>query len=1156
MATSVKCARCGADLASGARFCSTCGTASSPALDERRVVTVVFADLTGFTQISERMDPEQVKHVIDRATGRLGVVVERYGGTVDKVIGDEIMAVFGAPEAHEDDPERAVRCAFAMRAELEAMSSDPTMPALTMHIGINTGEVVAGTVGGRDYTILGDAVNTARRIQEAAEPGQILVGDSTKTQTEHSIGYRSLEALSVKGKMAPVLVHEAVTERGLPGRVTLLETPLVGRREEMHLITLAGMMAERDRRPRIVTIVGEAGMGKSKIASEVAIGAQRLNVGVISARSIPYATVSPGFVLEQLLRQVLDIEESDEPAAQVRAALADLDLSSEAEIILAFLGLQPEVAARSTGGAPGAGAVPTMRRSTQACARVIAHSARSHGLTVCIINDLQWAEDIVLDVLESLANQEDAPLLIVALARPSLMDEPPTYLSSSASLVLPLAPLASDRAAEILTALTPELPLATREQIIERAGGNPFFLEELARLARETPRSLSKAVPPTIQAVVAARLDRLPADEKRLLQLASITANVATVEALAAMHGHGIEDVSEIAGKLMNSGLLEITAPGTYRFAQKIVREVAYGSMPKQQRVQAHLSYGDWLLNQPNPRTDELAHTFECASSISVELGDDSTAATEHGRRALIELAMRALERDAATIACELFERALALGDAELPLPARIGYGEALLGTLRHEEAEENLRSALEEARLLGDRTNEGRALRLIGDGLRMRGRIDAAREPILEALSIAKKLGMPGDIIAAERSRGLLDLFSGDYREASSTFTEAIRRAEEIGDRRAQGWALQNLGWTLMVAGRQIDANDAFTQAEKLFSDLDDHEGRGWSMGMRAWSLLMMERLDESVSLMAEVDHLVNERFPGDQANLVMARRIVEILDCYVSIARADLSAAEIKSREILTEPEWHGLNWAHSLAAYPLALSALLQERPDTARGAIERGRAAARVADDPFYLGLYSIAAAWLAMMTGDTDQVQTELASLEDDKQAGRAWRRSSFMIWLRARIEGSVDGLRAASEAISNGAPSEGITVLPVSYLLADLAAALLPLDLDAARTAAIASRRGPNGFEVGRISSLLINARVHLVDGEHREAEEAVAEAIALLDPASYPLAEAQAHALLAEILDSRRDHDRADEAFERAKAFKLALPTDTRQEARDKLRL
>jgi class 3 adenylate cyclase len=171
----VTCARCGAALAIDARFCSTCGAPVAVTLDERRIVTVLFADLSGFTSLAERLDPEQVKRIIDRAFARLSLVVERYGGRIDTVIGDELLAVFGAPESHEDDPERAVRCAFAMRVELEQMRNDPTMPPLTMHIGVNTGEVVAGMVGGRDYTILGDAVNIGRRIQEAAAPGQILV---------------------------------------------------------------------------------------------------------------------------------------------------------------------------------------------------------------------------------------------------------------------------------------------------------------------------------------------------------------------------------------------------------------------------------------------------------------------------------------------------------------------------------------------------------------------------------------------------------------------------------------------------------------------------------------------------------------------------------------------------------------------------------------------------------------------------------------------------------------------------------------------------------------------------------------------------------------------------------------------------------------------
>jgi class 3 adenylate cyclase/Tfp pilus assembly protein PilF len=1146
MAT-VTCARCGATVTDDAHFCSTCGAPVAITLDERRNVTVLFADLSGFTSLAERLDPEQVKLIIDRAFARLGLVIERYGGRVDTVIGDELMAVFGAPEAHEDDPERAVRCAFAMRTELDQLRNDPTMPPLTMHVGINTGEVVAGTVGGRDYSILGDAVNTGRRIQEAAAPGQILVGQATAALTEHAVAYRRIAGIDAKGKALPVEASEAVAERGLPGRVAELETPLIGRREELHLVALAGMLAERDRRPYVVTIVGDAGMGKSKLASEITAGARQRRLLVLTGRSLPYATVSLGFALEQLVRGALEIDEQNPGDVQVRARLTALELGSDVDTLLAFLGLDRDPTAATTGGAPGAGAVPTARRTIDACVRLLAQRARRDGLLVCILNDLQWAEGIVLDAVDALTQQTDAPILLVALARPALLEEPPRYLTAPGSLLLPLAPLSTPRAMEVLAAIAPDTAPGVRDEIIARAGGNPFFLEELARHARDTPGTSPAIVPATVHALVSARLDALPADQRRLLQLASIPGNQVTAEILRALGAPGDLDAS--IEELLAAGSLEHDAGGV-RFRQKLVREVAYASMPKQQRVDAHERYGRWLLERDAP-PDEVAHTFERAALLADELGTPAPSARIHARDALIELATRALRNDSVTSARLLFERALALSDDPLPVPARIGYATALVGVLDIDAADRELAATLAEARTTGDRRNEGRALRLIGDGLRMRGRSAEARIAIDEAIAIASTDGEAVDLIDAERARGLLDLFTGDYREASETFRVALERARATGDARAQGWALQNIGWTMMIRGRQDDAIAAFVEGEAIFAELDDAEGRGWCIGMRAWALLMQERVDESIGLMNAVEHMVTEEFPGDSANLLMARRVVQVLHAYVAVAQGDLVGAERMSREILEEPEWHAQNWAHALAAYPLALSALLQARADTAQEAIERGLDAARVGNDPFYVALYRVATAWLALLRGDTAAALRDIDAITGDDQTGHSWRRSSIVSWLRAKIAGDRDSLLDGIAQLGEAGRTEGITVLPKSYLLADLAEALLAIDPEAARAAVAAARREVRGSAIGRINALLVAARIHLTVGERSDALDAVNEAIDALDAFGWPLATARAHALLAEILDARREHDRADVVFERAKDLLAVLPDDTLPEAR-----
>jgi class 3 adenylate cyclase/tetratricopeptide (TPR) repeat protein len=1142
----MNCTRCAATLPADAQFCSSCGTPVAVTFDERRIVTVMFADLTGFTSLSERLDPEQVKRIVDRVFAVLGLVVERYGGRIDKVIGDELMAVFGAPEAHEDDPERAVRCAFAMRAELERMRNEPTMPALTMHVGINTGEVVAGRLGGREYTILGDAVNVARRITDAAGDGQIVAGQATVALTEHAVSYRPLTAIAAKGKDQPLQAAEALAERGLPGRTAELETPLIGRREELHLVALAGLLAERDTRPYVVTVVGEAGMGKSKLASEIVAGARQRGLRVLSGRSLPYATVSLGFALEQLVRGALELDESSVYLPQLQNKLSELGLQGDVDTLAAFLGIDRDPGSTATGGAPGAGAVPTPRRVIDACVRLLSQVAKQQRLLVCVLNDLQWAEEIVTQTLDALILQDNAPILIVALARPGLLESPPGYLDAPGSFVLPLGALSKERAAEVVSAIAPDVPIGVRDEIVARAGGNPFFLEELARLAARSKEP--GTIPATVQALVTARIDSLEPHLRRLLQVASVPVNAVTIQMLEAL---GAEPpVSQSVDELCANGFFEPDAQAV-RFRQKLVREVAYASMPKQKRVEAHEKLGQYLLEHRPDRIDEIAHTFERAAILASELGLPQSPSAKAARESLIELANKALANDSVATARMLFERALVILDEPLPISARIGYGAALVGVLDLTAGDTELAGALEDARAHGDRRNEGRALRLIGDSLRMRGRSDEAREALDAAIEIARTIAEPVDLIEAERARGLLDLFTGDYREASETFRQALEQAREAGDARAQGWALQNLGWTMMIRGHQEDAIDAFIAGEKIFEELDDAEGRGWCMGMRAWALLMLERVDECVDLMEQVERIVVQDYPGDEAHLVMARRVVHVLRAYVAVTRGDLLAAEAMSRRVLEEPDWHNQNWAHALAAYPLALSALLQARPDTAEQAIAHGLEAARAGGDPFYVALYRVAAAWLSLLRGDLAGCDAELDALSENVEAGRSWQRSSIVSWLRARAKGDRESLLQGADELHQPGRREGITVLPVSYLLADLAETLLPLDPQAAKEMAADARRSIAGSMIGRIQALLASARIEIASGARNEALDTINEAIDLVDAAGWPIATARAHALLAEILDARREHDRADVVFERAKDLLAVLPEDTLPSAR-----
>lgn len=1148
------CPSCGANVLAEARFCSRCGTPieGGATETERRVVTVLFADLTGFTALAEGRDPEQVKTIIDRAIARLTLVVERYGGRVDKIIGDELMAVFGAPTSFEDDPERAVRAAFAMHAELEALGSDRASPALQVHVGVNTGEVIAGSVGGRDYTVIGDAVNVARRLQEAAAPGQILVGESTRAATDTAITYRALGPIDAKGKQLPVAAFEAVTERGLPGRIGTLETPLIGRREELQTIALAAMLAERDRRPRIVTLVGDPGMGKSKIAAEIINEAARRHVRVVGGRSLPYATVSPGFALEQVVRSALDIEseDADEQIATVRMSLANVGLAGDTDTILAFLGLQDHRSG-ATGGAPGAGATPTLPRVLEACVRLLVRISRRDGLLIVILNDLQWAEELVLDAVTALLREQDSPILVAALARPALLDAEPGFLRGSGSIVLPLGPLSDTRAFEVLASVAPDVSASLTEDIIRRAGGNPFFLEELARLHRNSPDP--SQLPATIHALVAARLDALPPADRRLTQLAALGGDPIVADILCALTGAPVESALE---RLVEQGFLE-NQPGGLRFRQKVVREVAIASLPKQVRVERLAHLGSILEERAGATAglglapgsvfeERIAAAFEEAARIATELGEPDPVVSERARHYLARAGDRARIRDASRQAVSWYGRAMQVAPDLADHRLRTRYAEALLGVMRFDEAATELDLALEAARTSADQAGEGRALRLIGDAARMQGRFEASREALERAVQIAREEASADDLMDAERALGMLDLFAGDWKSANDNFETALARAREVGDRRSEAWAVQSLGWTALMRGRSEDAIRSFEIGEAIFAELDDAEGLGWCMGMRAWAFLIRGSLGEAEALLERLDHMLTVEFPGEEANLVMGRRVMTVLRAYLSLCRGDLRQAQAISRGILEEPEWHGQAWAHALAAYPLALSALFEERWSAAEDAIRTGTDAADAGGDPFYRALYRIATAWLAVERGDVATARAELDAVDNSPQVRAAWERSTIVNWLHARIAMLEDDSDRAIASLSAPSTGEGLSLLPAAWPHITLTKVLLDRgETGAARIAAETALATVGEYRLAIPAAHLAAAEAALAD---EDLDAAITHATAAVETSDedWLIMHAKAYVALARAYDAKRDHDRADEAFERARALFADLPADT----------
>ncbi|MBA2451176.1 MAG: AAA family ATPase, partial [Chloroflexi bacterium] len=545
------CGQCGASLARGCpacgaenpptnRFCGACGAKldaaamaepepapPSPLREERRWATVLFADLSGFTSLSEQMDPEDVKALAHRSAERLATEVRRFDGTVINVMGDAIMAVFGAPLAHEDDAERAVRAAFAMRA---CALADGAQTPLELHIGINTGEVMAGLVGPEercDYTVMGDTTNTAARLMSAAPTGSVLVGEETYRATRRLVRYRDLPPIEAKGKERPVPAWEALDVAPVPESRPLGTAPLVGRADELALLSGTWTKVCREARPHLVTVLGEPGIGKSRLVAEF----ERHSLGealVLHGRCLPYGEALGYWAFATALKEAATIS-ADDDADVARARLADLVTGVIPETegapveVARHLALLSGLDTEDDRAAPAAD-----QRTLHASARRFLEALARRQPLCLLLEDIHWADDALLDLVEFVvARAHAAPLLIVAQARPELLEKHPAWgRGVRAFTSLSLEPLDEAAGQQLVLALCQErgLPEDVAERVGRGAGGNPLFAEELVATVAE--RGGAAGIPSAIKALISARLDALPIEERSALQLAAVFGKV------------------------------------------------------------------------------------------------------------------------------------------------------------------------------------------------------------------------------------------------------------------------------------------------------------------------------------------------------------------------------------------------------------------------------------------------------------------------------------------------------------------------------------------------------------------------------------------------------------------------------------------------------
>src|SRR5437763_7726793 len=571
------CPNCGAPAPGEARFCMSCGAAleagaapppapaapqpaAAPAVrgEERRQVTVLFADVSGYTAMSERLDPEDVKGLIERCLRRLGAEVDRYGGTVDKYIGDNVMAIFGAPVAHEDDAERAVRAGLGMQAAMEEINTDVAGPydvSLALRVGVNTGEVLAGAVG-ESYTVIGDTVNVAARLQAAAQPGSVTVGARTYRATRDAVSYEELEPLTLKGKAEPVSAWEATgaldsapSRRALPAR----EAPLVGRDDELSLMQSIYGRVVREGRPHLVTLFGQAGVGKSRMLREyeLALAGTDPVPTFRQGRCLPYGSSIVYWALGEVVRAEFGIVDGDSSEAawdKLRTGISHLLGETDTEevhpeardrraaLIGRLLGIEVPLD-------PGTAEVidpARMRESFFSAVRFGIEAMGRRSPLVLAFEDIHWADHGMLDLIEYLAQWVRAPVLVLCLARDELLERRPSWGGGRRSATsIFLEPLTTDECRDLIGAL---LPGPAAEELVdvmaERAGGNPFFAEEMVRLTSEAGAGDAAGLPDTVQALLAARLDSLEPFERRLVQQASVVGRTFWEGSLAATAEH------------------------------------------------------------------------------------------------------------------------------------------------------------------------------------------------------------------------------------------------------------------------------------------------------------------------------------------------------------------------------------------------------------------------------------------------------------------------------------------------------------------------------------------------------------------------------------------------------------------------------------------
>jgi class 3 adenylate cyclase/tetratricopeptide (TPR) repeat protein len=879
-------------------FCNACGTRLSsvaePAplgLEERKVVTVLFADLEASTELATRLDPEDLRGVYAPFFEAMSRVITRFGGTIEKFIGDAVVGVFGVPLAHEDDPVRAVRAGLEMQSalgELAPLLTDSVGWKLAMRVAIHTGEVLATHGEAHEARVTGEATSIAARLQSVAPSGSVVVSERTYRDARHLLDFEALGDVRLKGVPEPVTVHRALREA--PAEGSGASSPLVGRTDELELMRMLLKRTVNEGRPYLVTIVGTAGIGKSRFAADVARAAEAGEFPgvpawrVVRGRCLPYEEGVGLWPLAEMLKHDTGILDSDPPETITEKARSSLEGrpaiggSEAVKLLLSSLGI-------AVGSEPLSGA------DRDAASRMIEEAWRGYitSLTaerplIALVEDIHWADRRLLDLLEAVIARTRSPVLFLCLARPEVMQVHPTWASGLVnSLTLELPALSAGEEAILLRnliggSIDPSLQLA----IAERSGGNPFFAGELVRMLIEDgavewregvwtgERDVSTRLPDTVQAAIAARIDRLDPAHKRAIQDAAVVGRVFWDGALSAL---GSDDASWSVETLIERGLVRdlsassIGGSRELQFEHVLIKDVAYASIPRSRRRDAHRAVLDWIQAVTRGRDEEFAELLAHHASLAGEAEPTARyamlAGHRHRRVFAAEEAIRWYER--ALPAAEGLPGDTALLLSEIAL----SRGEALEQLGRLDEARADYERALTSVRASGRGRGwlEANILAAIAHLLWIQDSYEEGEAMIPEALAVAKASGMPDVEARVLYTAGAIAWARADWTRAESLHEEAFRVAQAAGDLEGQAYARHGITETLLFRGPFGSALEEAKRSQDLWRELGQrlmvhHDGE-----LLGWLCVLLGRLDEGEAAIEET--LAGQRELGQQRDL-----------------------------------------------------------------------------------------------------------------------------------------------------------------------------------------------------------------------------------------------------------------------------------------------